>query len=273
MASIGTVYRKLRRAEKYLDILEGELSTYDESAPWAGEWEIDPKDRSQVLRLRVFREPDPEMEITVGEIVYQLRTSLDHLVTQLVALNGGDPENHSGGFPICRDQRDYWEKTIKSRGHKVSRRNLLLEGVAPKHRTMIDSLQPYNQGKRMARYDPLAVLNDLCNGDKHRDVHPAILVRRDSVLTVGSAQAGALLMHEKRIEGPTVRRKPLHDGAEMFRFSFTPANGSAPDPMDLEGAFTLGVCFGSRQVFVFDLRRIFDYVETKVIARFSPEFI
>jgi hypothetical protein len=36
------------------------------------------------------------------------------------------------------------------------------------------------------------------------------------------------------------------------------------------GVMRVGVCFGTAQVFIFDLRRILAYVETQVVGRFAP---
>jgi hypothetical protein len=113
-------------------------------------------------------------------------------------------------------------------------------------------------------------LNDLCNGDKHRKAHPALLVLRESrFIVVGDPR---FVEPHKRIEGPLTIRKPLHDGTEAIRFR--PNDwATSPRKMDVEGMMTIWVCFGSRQVFYWDLQRLLEYVETEVIARFAPLFV
>jgi len=246
------------------------MGIYDQEAPYDFVKEYEPQSGSTVFRIRILREPDPEWEVTVGEIAYQIRSALDHLVTQLVVLNGGDAERHKGSFPIFSNSDQYWKKRIKVGNAKMCRRDILLKGMRKEHRTMVDALQPYKRGQ-FARYDPLTVLNDLCNGDKHRDAHPTLLVVRDSRFMVENNPFTIVQPH-KRMEGPLTIRKPLHDGAEIIRFR--PNNWeTAPREMNVKGMVTIGVCFGTRQVFVWDLQRILDYVEADVIARFSPLFV
>jgi hypothetical protein len=268
MASLETIYRKLRRAEKDLDALEGELRAFDQSNAYVIITELDPANGDRIYRIRIFREPDPEWEITVGEIAYQMRSSLDHLVTQLVVLNGGDAEKHRGSFPIFVNAEDYWKK-LKRGG---TRRDQLLEGVAGEHRAVIDSLQPYQRGPRQASLDPLAVLNELCNGDKHRDSHPALLAMRSASLEFGPNETGAVLFTERSPNPTERRRKPLKDGAEVYRITpITMPDGTVRPPVEVSGGvMRVGVCFGTAQVFIFDLRRILAYVETQVVGRFAP---
>lgn len=273
--SLETVYRKMRRAEKHLRALTGELRAYDESGFYSVTDEIDPEDGSRVYRFHLIHEPDPEWEITIGEIAYQVRSALDQLVTQMVILQGGDADSHKGGFPIFTNGDDYWDLNVRAGGgKKVNRRYVLTKGISTKHRTFIDSLQPYQRGRRMAKHDPLAVLNDLCNGDKHRISHPAVLVRRESALEFNPNSVGAVRWHERSSNAPEARLYPLQDGAEMLRFSrITHPDGTSELPVNVQaGMFRIGVCFGKRQVFVFDLQRIIDYVEQDVIVRVAPDF-
>jgi len=101
--------------------------------------------------------------VIVGDFLHNLRCVLDQLVWQLVVLNGGKPGDHNQ-FPIF-DTPDAYKK-------KAGR---YLRGVAADHRALIETFQPYHVGVE-ARYHNLAVLRDLSNIDKHRFVHPVVIV-------------------------------------------------------------------------------------------------
>ena len=120
----------------------------------------------------VFRgvtpEPPIEWSIRVGEILYNLRSALDHLVWQLVLANGQEP-TRVNQFPIC-DEEAAWT---------IRRTNKLLEGVAQKHKEMIRYLQPFNPflqlpingHARPCNAQVFRTLRDLCNVDKHRHLN------------------------------------------------------------------------------------------------------
>lgn len=276
--SLETVKRKLRHAEKDLDVLRAELVAFDNAQTARISQEIDPKDGAQVFRFHVLRQPDPEWEITVGEVAYQVRSALDQLVTQLVALNGGNPDQHHGGFPIFTRRKDYWEP--KKRGGKVfpSNRDVLLQGVKSKHRAIIDGLQPYERGAPLAiKHDPLTVLNAVCNGDKHRYGHPSAVVLRSTAYAVVDEGAREITLFARDYGAPNDQRpatgKPIEDGAVIDRIGGSHDTAHLPTDMPVKvGGFRIGVRFGSPRVFVFDLIDILEYVRTQVVARIEPFF-
>ena len=101
-----------------------------------------------------------QWSVRAGEFAYNLRSALDHLVWQLVSANEDCPGRHSE-FPI---QSNYNRDNLKS----------TLRGVSPMVISYIKSVQPYQITERKYPSDSdrvnrgLAMLNDLCNMDKHR---------------------------------------------------------------------------------------------------------
>jgi hypothetical protein len=268
-ASLETVNRKLRRAREDLEALKSEVAVFDKDKTSDSSVEIDPQDGSHVFRFHVLKQPDPEWEITVGEVAYQMRSSLDQIVTQLVILNGGDPDNHKGSFPIYDCSEDYWKK-VKWHGRRVTRRDIYLDGVAAEHRTLIDALQPYDRGPRLAKHDPLFVLNEICNGDKHRYGYPALLVLRSiAILKVSPLASQRVVVEHFGSQGDLdlARGKPVDDGSEIIRIRL---DEPLPADVDIVPVARVGVAFGERRFFAFDLDRILDYLETKVVPKFAP---
>ena len=89
---------KLTRAEKHLDEIRGILSLFDK-----GECSFIPKENPNTgesfLFNRVTPQPDLALSGVIGDYLFCLRSALDHLVTQLIIVNGGRV-NTSSMFPI-----------------------------------------------------------------------------------------------------------------------------------------------------------------------------
>ena len=134
---------KLQSAWRHRQALGGELQEFLERA--------DP-------------EPSPlHLGVIVGDFLHNLRCVLDHLVWQLVVLNGQEPGEHNQ-FPI-----------FDTPGAYKKRAGRYLRGVAIDHRKLIETFQPYHLEDNAASHY-LAVLRDLSNIDKHRFVHPVVIV-------------------------------------------------------------------------------------------------
>ena len=103
-----------------------------------------------------YQEPETvyEYSIAVGEIAYNLRSALDHLIWQLVSANGESP-NHRNEFPIFNDASDY-HKSVGNR----------LRGLDDRQRGMIESFQPFQDNQSVGPH--LWMLYRICNIDKHR---------------------------------------------------------------------------------------------------------
>lgn len=118
----------------------------------------------QAFLARADPEPSPlHLGVIVGDFLHNLRCVLDHLIWQLVVLSGQEPDKHNQ-FPIFNTLDAY----KKNAGR-------YLRGVAADHRALIETFQPYHL-ETDAAYHSLAVLRDLSNIDKHRFVHPVVIV-------------------------------------------------------------------------------------------------
>ncbi len=109
----------------------------------------------------VFRGETPNVPIDwsvrLGEILYLLRSALDHLVCQLVRANGQEPGRHNA-FPIVRNE-EAWRRRARSD----------LKGVSQADVNRIRRLQPIDGGIGLSfDVSGLSRLHSLCNADKHR---------------------------------------------------------------------------------------------------------
>ena len=98
-----------------------------------------------------------QYSIRVGEIAYNLRSALDHLVWQLVQSNGQHPDSYNES-PIFR----YKSRVLD----QVERK---LKGIDEDRRQLIHEFQPFNLGGGIGKH--LLMLNTICNFDKHRHLN------------------------------------------------------------------------------------------------------
>ncbi len=137
---------KLQQAQRHLWELKAEVDRFQESEP-------DPT-------------PPLHLGVVVGDFLHNLRCGLDHLIWQLVLLNGGTPtKTHQ--FPIC-DTEDEFRRKAKQQ----------LRGLTPSQVNTVASFQPYRLGDE-AKMHSLAALRDLSNIDKHQFVHPSATIGED----------------------------------------------------------------------------------------------
>jgi hypothetical protein len=151
---------KLRRAERHLAELHGLVSAYCDSRPYRVM--IDPPGDKGVpignghRVLSRYEPPPPSVSAVAGDVVTNLRSTLDHVVWGLA--NPKRRGTHTK-FPIHH-------KNTTDDARRLAR---ALEGVKKPAVTAIKKMQPYH-GPGEPRDRPLAVLNELVNEDKHRNI-------------------------------------------------------------------------------------------------------
>ena len=146
------VYSKLARAKELIDQIAEEEKSFLPSAVRAEETRS--KDGKE-FRLHVFaqKELPQRFSILAGEVVHQLRSSLDHIVWAIALRNTPNPAQRLQ-FPIFKTDSDF---------------NNALNNLRDIGTTAIDiirAMQPYNADEPVSA--GLAVLQSLNNADKHR---------------------------------------------------------------------------------------------------------
>ena len=160
MTNFNGVHAKISRASDQINSLEADMDRFCENIRRS----IVPEDHKEAdEQVWVYRgetrEPSIEWSVRLGEILYNLRSALDHLVWQLVLANGQRPGPHNA-FPIVNDE-GHWQRATRR-----------LKGVTPRVETVIEHLQPYTGGINF-HFDVWNFwkLHFLCNIDKHRHLH------------------------------------------------------------------------------------------------------
>jgi len=126
--------------------------------------------------------PPPHFGVILGDFLHNLRGVLDHVIWQLVVLNGHTP-TRATSFPIC-DSRAEFDRRMKRS----------LRGLTAEQQALVEEFQPYRLDGD-PRDHMLAVLRDLSNTDKHQFVHetdavgdrsePTLVFTRLAVTTEG----------------------------------------------------------------------------------------
>jgi len=152
MARIDGIRLKIERAKKHIRDLDSGIRMFCDSEPYT--LGIEPKTQIQHVALYVSSvEPIPdEIHLMIGDAVHNLRSSLDHLVWQLVEAGGGTP-NKDTYFPICKSPQQYASAIGKG---EINKMPMGAEKV-------LRSVQPYITGD-----DTLWHVHELDRIDKHR---------------------------------------------------------------------------------------------------------
>ena len=170
--NLAGIHAKIRRAEQQIQMISDEADEICKDVQQCIVREVhqDLDEQTWVYRGPTLSAPI-EWSVIIGEILYNLRSALDHLVWQLVLANDQIPGRHNE-FPITKDH-EQWQRE----------RSNLLKGVGQRHQAMIGYLQPFTGGINLPfDVSKLNALNDLSNIEKHR--HLIVTVLASSVSDV-----------------------------------------------------------------------------------------
>jgi hypothetical protein len=163
--SLARIRAKIERAKHHIGDLQSQVRAFLDSKPYEVGAKRDPETSRVIYYVARVEQPRLDLAILTGEILYHLRSALDHLAFQLVNVGtSGHPPNPSGVyFPIA-------ETAAKYEAGKMEK----VQGATPAAIRAIDETKPYKGGN-----DLLWRLHHLNNVDKHR-----------LLVTVGSHSAG-----------------------------------------------------------------------------------
>ena len=160
MGAIDRIGVKLDRAKDHQRDLEAEVRGYIDKKPYAVQTKRDPNTRRLIYFVACAREVPPKISAIAGDVLQNLRSTLDHLAFELFKRGGGTGDGKHVYFPIFDDAAAYQSgSTGKTAGMKQDAINA------------IHATKPYKGGN-----DLLWKLHRLNIVDKHR-----------SLFTVGAA--------------------------------------------------------------------------------------
>jgi hypothetical protein len=161
---LSGVRKKLNQAKAHLEALNAEVDRAEHGHLYALAVEPDAERGYYLVKLAARGTAD-QWALILGDTLHNLRSTLDHLVWQLVVANGHQPGSLNE-FPIAIHE-SWFNDHIDP----------YLVGVHDDAITAIRGLQPFrvsDEGQR--KLDPLWLLSKLENIDKHRLVHVFALI-------------------------------------------------------------------------------------------------
>lgn len=215
MARLDGSWWKFQRAYDQTAVFSQQIREHLQAATYFLSYEVELDSREYVVRFWIGEQPRAIWAVQLGEIIHDLRSSLDHAVWQLILDNKKRPRPYVTGFPVSDNEVAFLEGR---RGRKPGIR--VIDGVSDAARALITELQPY---KALADGDDphlttLFILNKLWNIDKHRMLN---------LLTLGVGATRLVVSANTEIE--IVSRYMgglLKDGTEIVRYRTADA---APD--------------------------------------------
>jgi hypothetical protein len=202
---------KLERAVAHINNLDRQLAAFADQEPYSVRVQKDPHEGDFIGRLIAVKNPnvgapDVSMVLLAGEVLYQLRSALDHLVHQLVIRSGNASKLETSRrhqFPIFKDPDRY-----------AARAAGMIDGVSKSIASLIEGEQPYKRRPDAPENDPLWILQDLNNTDKHRII-PVTIVALDIARAQADNTSGDLFT----VQGAV----PLEHDKMLFSFRFIDA--------------------------------------------------
>jgi len=156
MVILEGTHAKLQRSQDQIEQLSRDIANSCETQRSLFSEELRPDVGD---RIWIFRGETPivpiEYSIQLGEILYNLRSSLDQLIWQLTHANYRAP-THRHEFPIFDDESRF-NNAVKTK----------LAGVSQQSVARIEEMQSFRQNDK---WSALKIVHSLCNIDKHRSV-------------------------------------------------------------------------------------------------------
>ena len=199
------LYTKIERANNLFAALKHESGIFI-SENYKIKGELNQKTKNYSFLALGGPELPPKFSVFIGEIVYHLRTALDHLVF-ILAAEKGNPTRLT--FPICCQKNEF----------RLAKRKGALKGVPNSAIQMIESLQPY-QTSSNPKLATLYQLHNLNIIDKHRLLLAAAVcvdMRSGGKFLIDAKEDATLILPS---DGPPSNIRPSGAGEVVFQFEF-----------------------------------------------------
>jgi hypothetical protein len=262
---LAGVIEKFNRGSAQFDELREEAERFfnADPTPYRSIGGFDCDEWEWVERFQVVEQPPLRLGVILGDVVHNLRSSLDHLMWQVTLLDGGTP-NRSTQFPIASKSEEQFEAMADTQ----------IPGLNEEHRAFVKKVQPYDAEPEAGRVHLVGALADLSNTDKHRVLNTASSFMATEDIAAMVEQFVQSL--ERGEPGPArglfmaKEGQALKHGAPWLR---VPWDRDEPPPRNVQfgGHFKLGVAFGEPGIRAEGIKSIGETV-LKIIQRFQVDF-
>lgn len=219
---LAEVWAKIERANDNINDLNTKINALINSDVYHFVSEPHANATESILRI-IGPEPPLYFSTIIGDIVQQLRSSLNLLICALVIKNGNSVTRiHE--FPICDTPKRF--KTACERGK--------IKGISLAAKKAIWFRQPYRRSIDLKK-NFLYVLRELSNTDKHRDLIAVLTLGHARDLDISASPPSIKKSKEKNANKHPLTiigiypiigsQRPTEEGTEVLRFVF-----SEPEP-------------------------------------------
>ena len=237
-------YYKLYRANEHLQSLYPELAAFLQPDCYEIVNEFDVKGqitdqaagsvRGLFRRRIVFNREPPLLRwgTLIGDVIQNLRSALDHAIFAIsYSRNPAEfRDDRTTEFPIC-DNVEAFNRPRRRGGPPRYK----IRGLPPDAQAIVEGLQPYRRGNENLTSDPLWILREMSNIDKHRSIHVTTWSAYSIALDITQIMPGARI-HSHRVRPPGV----IESGATIVEIDLTtPGPGKPAMHMQKEFLFTI----------------------------------
>ena len=218
---------KIDRAKRHIIDLKAEIDAFHARDPYRVLSHEDSQAGQRVIRVKVIEEIPSSWGAAIGDVVHNLRSSLDLLMNDLVVMAGNQP-HRSTQFPVGIEVKELKPSFFEK-----------VRGAEPRTIKLIKRLKPYEGGIGSALWR----LHELDIRDKHRLLVPVGAAHRNVIFRphIPTSDGIELPLLSFAIR-PADRQFPLRDGAELYREPLVMAVNTDPQ-------VTLEIAFGDGQIF------------------------
>jgi hypothetical protein len=174
MSVIPDYIQKFHRANHHLADLDNRLVNWFNSGSHTAWFEPNPNRPKELLvKASTDELPVDPFSLIIGDVVQNYRSCLDHVALALANAHTKPlPEAMAGDsqFPIIGDVNRKGDAGQGLAMFEAQRRRII--GASPAAQAVIQRYQPYHRGNDY-KLDPLWILGELSNIDKHRTLHLA----------------------------------------------------------------------------------------------------
>jgi hypothetical protein len=143
---------KVERANAHIVDLQRAVEAFLETNPYTVATKRHPQTGQLLYYMKGVEPPPPAIALMIGDILFNLRSALDHLAVQFLLKSNPAAPTYDVYFPVYKDATEY--------GQKAPRR---IRGLPQDAVDFINAAKPYKGGN-----EDIWRLNKLNNIDKHR---------------------------------------------------------------------------------------------------------
>jgi hypothetical protein len=167
MALVPSYLYKVARAKKHLVELDEAVAAFAARRPYRVAERVEGEKKPRLVRRLEFT-ADPsngDIPIIAADVIYNLRSALDHLMSALVAKK----DRRSAMFPIYFD--GVWEAIVPGENQQRVKERVRwasdTKTISPDAVAVLKSLQPPDGGGDHPQVSMLEIINTLSNRDRH----------------------------------------------------------------------------------------------------------